>query len=59
MASYVIATNSRGKHLLESRREMSDDDMEKFGKKDADAYPFFVIVIINGKDLDHWCVVML
>ena len=43
------STKSRIKPLLETKKEMSEDDMEKFGKKDPEAYPppkcyFFVCI---------------
>ena len=40
VSSYIDTTKSRIKTLLEPKREMTEDDMEKFGKKDPDAYPF-------------------
>lgn len=30
---------SRVKPLLESKKELSEEDMEKYGKKDLEAYP--------------------
>lgn len=43
VTSYVESTKSRVKRLLQYKREMSNDDMEKYGKKDADAYPFSIL----------------
>ena len=40
VSSYIESTKSRIKPLLETKGEMSEDDMEKFGRKDPDAYPF-------------------
>jgi hypothetical protein len=36
---YNDSTKSRIKPLLEAKKEMTEDDIEKFGKKDPDAYP--------------------
>ena len=44
MTSYVESSKSRIKPLLEIKKEMSEDDMEKFGKKDAEAYPFIMTI---------------
>lgn len=38
------SSKSRIKPLLETKKEMSEDDMEKFGKKDLEAYPFIMTV---------------
>lgn len=42
VSSYIDSTKSRIKPLLETKGEMSDDDMEKFGRKDPDAYPPYI-----------------
>lgn len=42
VSGYVDSTKSRIKPLLESQKEMSEEDMEKFGKKDPEAYPLVV-----------------
>ena len=34
------STKVRIKPMLETKKELSEDDMEKFGKKDPEAYPF-------------------
>ena len=34
------STKARIKPMLETKKELSEDDMEKFGKKDPEAYPF-------------------
>ena len=35
---------ARMKPLLEKKEELSDEEMDKFGKKDAEAYPPHVLV---------------
>ena len=48
MSSYIDSTKSRIKPLLEAKKEMTDNDMEKFGKKDPDAYPLkFVLGLVS------------
>ena len=42
---YIDSTKSRIKPLLEAKKEMTEDDMEKFGKKDPDAYPIHCCVL--------------
>lgn len=39
VAEYVGNMESRVKPLLESKKELSEEDMEKYGKKDLEAYP--------------------
>ena len=45
VSTYLDSTSSRIKPLLESKKEMTDEDMEKFGKKDPDAYPFIFLLL--------------
>ena len=39
VAEYIVNMESRVKPLLETKKELSDEDMEKYGKKDPEAYP--------------------
>lgn len=40
VAEYVGNMESRVKPLLESKKELSEENMEKYGKKDLEAYPY-------------------
>ena len=46
VSSYIDSMKSRIKPLLETKKEMTEDDMEKFGKKDPDAYPFCMLLLL-------------
>lgn len=46
VSSYVDSTKSRIKPLLDAKKEMSEEDMDKFGKKDPEAYPFLLCTSI-------------
>ena len=39
MADYLKTFLAKAKLLLEKKEELSEEEMEKFGKKDAEAYP--------------------
>lgn len=39
VAEYVVNMESRVKPLLETKKKLSEEDMEKYGKKDPEAYP--------------------
>lgn len=39
VAEYVVNMESRVKPLLETKKELSEEDMVKYGKKDPEAYP--------------------
>ncbi len=47
VSEYVSGMEAKIKPLLEARKELSEDDMEKFGKKDPEAYPFVKVLPLD------------
>ena len=39
VSEYVEVMGSKVKPLLETKKELTDDEMEKYSKKDPEAYP--------------------
>ena len=43
VGEYLQGFLARAKPLLEKKEELGEEEMEKFGKKDAEAYPFVLV----------------
>lgn len=43
MSEYLQGFLARSKSILEKKEELSEEEMDKFGKKDAEAYPHDVL----------------
>ena len=56
VAEYVGNMESRVKPLLEAKKELSEDEMEKYGKKDLEAYPDMIIYHITSNQSDYMLV---
>ena len=48
---------SRVKPLLETKKELSDEDMEKYGKKDPEAYPHMFYHLTISTVVVAYCVI--
>ena len=44
VSSYIESMESRIKPMLETKKELSEDEMEKYGKKDPESYPHYIIL---------------
>ena len=57
VAEYIVNMESRVKPLLETKKELSDEDMEKYGKKDPEAYPHMFCHLTISTVVVAYCVI--